>query len=62
MMARARPHDAPIEQLVMVMGVFLFKTDNTPLLGLIWVPIDTSALNLHAANQFKHSVEITAKP
>ena len=56
------PHDAPIEQLVMVMGVFLFKTDNTPLLGLIWVPIDTSALSLHAANQFKHSVEITAKP
>lgn len=56
------PYDAPIEQLVMVMGVFLFKPDNTPLLGLIWVPIDTTALNLHAANQFMHSVEITAEP
>ena len=59
---RVGPHDAPIEQLIMVMGVFLFKTDNTPLLGLIWVPIDTSALNLHAANRFMHSVEITTAP
>jgi hypothetical protein len=56
------PHDAPIEQLVMVMGVFLFKPDNTPLLGLIWVPVDTSALNLHAANRFMHSVEIITAP
>jgi hypothetical protein len=52
------PHDAPIDELMMVMGVFLFKQDNTPLLGLIWVPVDTSALNLRAANRFRHAVEI----